>query len=561
MPPTTTRPATPTTDAQLFQATGEAKAWPFEEARRLIQRLDKIPGAKDKTVLFETGYGPSGLPHIGTFGEVARTSMVRHAFEVLTGGARSTRLVCFSDDMDGLRKVPGNVPNGDMLAQHLERPLTSVPDPFGKFESFAHHNNAMLRDFLDRFGFEYEFLSATECYRSGLFDATLLRMLEVYDKVLDIILPTLGPERRATYSPFLPVSPTSGKVLQVPMIERNPKAGTIVYIDPDSGQKQETKVTGGAVKCQWKADWAMRWTALGVDYEMAGKDLIDSVTLSSKICRALGATPPEGFNYELFLDDKGEKISKSKGNGITIEEWLTYAAPESLSLYMFQKPKTAKRLYFDVIPRAVDEYLAFLAAYPRQDGKARLDNPVWHIHSGHPPAAELPITFALLLNLVAASNAHDKAVLWGFIRRLAPDADATSHPLLDELAGYAVNYYDAFVRPKKKFRRPDDVERAALAALGSALAKAPPGANAEALQGIIYDVGRAIPRYQDLTAKGATAEKPGVSSTWFNAIYNVLLGEEKGPRFGSFIELYGVAETRALIDRAVKGELATSDAT
>lgn len=561
MPRPTTRPAPPAIEAEISKAAGEAKAWPFEEARRLIQRLDKMPGGKDKAVLFETGYGPSGLPHIGTFGEVARTSMVRQAFEVLTGGERKTRLVCFSDDMDGLRKVPGNVPNGDMLSQYLERPLTSVPDPFGKFESFAHHNNAMLRDFLDRFGFEYEFLSATQCYRSGLFDATLLRMLEVYDKVLDIILPTLGPERRATYSPFLPVSPTSGKVLQVPMIERNPKAGTIVYIDPDSGQKQETKVTGGAVKCQWKADWAMRWTALGVDYEMAGKDLIDSVTLSSKICRALGATPPEGFNYELFLDDKGEKISKSKGNGITIEEWLNYAAPESLSLYMFQKPKTAKRLHFDVIPRAVDEYLAFLAAYPRQDGKARLDNPVWHIHTGHPPAAELPITFALLLNLVAASNAHDKAVLWGFIRRLAPDADAKSHPLLDDLAGYAVNYYDAFVRPKKKFRLPDDVERTALAALGSALATAPAGASAEALQGIIYDVGRAIPRYQDLTAKGATPEKPGVSSTWFNAIYNVLLGEEKGPRFGSFIELYGVAETRALIDRALKGELATSAAT
>jgi lysyl-tRNA synthetase class 1 len=356
-------------DVALPTALVEAKSWPFEEARRLIARLEKLKGGAEKTVIFETGYGPSGLPHIGTFGEVARTSMVRHAFETLTKGKWQTRLICFSDDMDGLRKVPTNVPNQAMLHAALDKPLTTVPDPFGKFESFAHHNNAMLRDFLDRFGFAYEFMSATEAYKAGQFDETLLRMLKAYDKVMDIILPTLGPERRATYSPFLPVSPHSGRVLQVPMIERHPKKGTIVYIDPYTGEKEETPVTGGRVKCQWKADWALRWTALGVDYEMAGKDLIESVTLSSKICRALGGIPPEGFNYELFLDDKGEKISKSKGNGLTIDEWLRYASPESLSLFMFQKPKSAKRLYFDVIPRAVDEYLQLLAAYPRQDAK------------------------------------------------------------------------------------------------------------------------------------------------------------------------------------------------
>ena len=380
-------------------------------------------------------------------------------------------------------------------------------------------------------------------------------MLEAYDKVMDIILPTLGPERRATYSPFLPVSPRSGRVLQVPMIERHPKKGTIVYLDPETGEKVETPVTGGRVKCQWKADWAMRWTALGVDYEMAGKDLIESVTLSSRICKALGGTPPEGFNYELFLDDKGEKISKSKGNGLTIEEWLRYASPESLSLFMFQKPKSAKRLYFDVIPRAVDEYLQLLAAYPRQDAKARLDNAVWHVHSGQPPSTELPVSFALLLNLVAASNAHDKDVLWGFIRRHVPGASPEAFPLLDRLAGYAVRYYEDFVRPAKRYRAPDEVERGALAALSDALAQARPGASADELQGILYDVGRSVPRYQDFEAKGATPEKPGVSNAWFNAIYEVLLGESKGPRFGGFIELYGVAETRALIDKALKGEL------
>ncbi len=535
----------------------EARAWPFEEARRLIKRLDALAGGKDKTVVFETGYGPSGLPHIGTFGEVARTSMVRHAFEVLTEGRRKTRLICFSDDMDGFRKVPGNVPNQEMLANYLDVPLSRVPDPFfeadgdmpsgnraaGKFESFAHHNNARLRRFLDQFGFEYEFFSATEAYTSGMMDATLLRMLEVYDKVMEIILPTFGPERRATYSPFLPISPRTGKVLYVPMVERNASKGTIVYIDPDTGEKVETTVTGGAVKCQWKADWALRWTALGVDYEMAGKDLIDSVTLSSKICRALGGTPPEGFNYELFLDENGQKISKSKGNGLTIEEWLTYASPESLSLYMFQKPKTAKRLYFDVIPRAVDEYLTFLAKYPAEEPKGRLENPIWHIHSGHPPAAELPISFGLLLNLVSASNAHDKAVLWGFIRRHAPDATAERYPLLDQLVGYAIAYYDAFVKPEKTFRAPTPEERTALEALDAALADAPAEAGAEQLQNIVYEAGKANGFADSLRQ-------------WFQAIYEVLLGQTQGPRFGSFIELYGVAETRALIGKALKGELA-----
>jgi len=549
---------TPPTEPASSAALADVKAWPFEEARRLITRLDKLKGGKDKTVIFETGYGPSGLPHIGTFGEVARTSMVRHAFEVLTKGERTTRLICFSDDMDGLRKVPGNVPNQEMLQAYLNMPLTRVPDPFGKFESFAHHNNAMLRDFLDRFGFSYEFMSATEAYGSGLFDETLLRMLKVYDEVMDIILPTLGPERRATYSPFLPVSPRTGRVLQVPMIERQPKKGTVVYLDPDTGEKVETPMTGGHVKCQWKADWALRWTALGVDYEMAGKDLIESVTLSSKICKALGATPPEGFNFELFLDDKGEKVSKSKGNGLTLEEWLRYANPESLSLFMYQKPKTAKRLYFDVIPRAVDEYLQLLAAYPGQGERERLDNPIWHIHSGEPPAAELPITFALLLNLVAASNAHDKDVLWGFIRRHAPETSPQTHPLLDHLAGYAVRYYEDFVKPKKRFRAADEVERDALAKLSKALGKAGSGAGADELQTILYDVGRSVPRYQDFKAKGATPEKPGVSSAWFSSIYEILLGESRGPRFGSFIELYGVEETRALIDKALKGDLTSA---
>jgi lysyl-tRNA synthetase class 1 len=538
-------------------ASANSKAWPFEEARRLIKRLDRLPGGAEKTVIFETGYGPSGLPHIGTFGEVARTTMVRHAYQLLTDGKRKTRLICFSDDMDGLRKVPTNVPNQAMLQQHIDEPLTRVPDPFGKFESFAHHNNAMLRDFLDRFGFDYEFYSATECYTSGRFDATLLKMLAVYDKVMDIILPTLRTERQATYSPFLPVSARTGKVLQVPMIARDVKAGTITYVDPETGEKVETPVTGGRVKCQWKADWAMRWTALGVDYEMAGKDLIESVTLSSKICKALGGTPPEGFNYELFLDEHGEKISKSRGNGLTIENWLTYATPESLSLFMFQKPKSAKKLYFDVIPRAVDEYLHFLSSYPNQDAKQQLDNPIWHIHAGTPPKPELPITFGLLLNLASVSNAENKDVMWGFLRRYAQGATPENNPILDRLSEYAIRYFDDFVRPTKKFRSPDAVEAEALAKVDAALAALPEDAGADQIQNALLDVGRAIPRYQDAT-KVSPSGGPGVKLDWFQAIYETLLGQQRGPRLGTFIALYGIPEMRALIAKALSGALANA---
>jgi len=533
----------------LRELAEQSNAWPFEEARKIVARLKKTP--KD-VVIFETGYGPSGLPHIGTFGEVARTTMVRHAFRMLTGDSIKTRLISFSDDMDGLRKVPDNVPNRDMMAGHLGKPLTRVPDPFSnEYPSFGAANNARLRAFLDRFGFAYEFASSTDYYCSGRFDETLLRMLAAYDSVMEIILPTLGPERRATYSPFLPISPRSGIVLQVPMIERNVAKGTVVYIDPDTNEKVETPVTGGHVKCQWKADWAMRWVALGIDYEMAGKDLIDSVKLSSEICRALGANPPEGFNYELFLDDKGQKISKSRGNGLTIDEWLRYASPESLSLFMYREPKAAKRLYFDVIPRHVDEYQQHLDAYQRQDGKQRLANPVWHIHSGNPPKLDMPITFAMLLTLVSSSNAENAETLWGFIGRYRPGVTSQTHPHLDALVSYAIHYYRDFVLPTKTFREPSEVERVALTDLRDALAQLPANANAEQIQDVVYEIGRREP-FLDKSGKGKTKDgKPGVSLEWFNMLYQVLLGQEKGPRFGSFAAVYGLQNTVEMIDGAL----------
>ncbi|WP_232628187.1 lysine--tRNA ligase [Methylobacterium sp. Leaf118] len=544
-------------DPDILEAAASAAAWPFEEARKLVARLERKPKAE---ILFETGYGPSGLPHIGTFGEVARTSMVRHAFRVLTKDAVPTRLIAFSDDMDGLRKVPDNVPNRAALAEALNLPLTKVPDPFGTHESFGHHNNAELRRFLDAFGFEYEFRSATECYRSGVFDDALRLVLDRYDAVMAIMLPSLRAERSASYAPFLPIHPVTGHVMQVAIDEVRPSAGTIVWRDPATGEAYETPVTGGHAKLQWKPDWAMRWVALGIDYEMAGKDLIDSVKLSGQIARALGAEPPEGFNYELFLDEKGQKISKSKGNGLTIDEWLTYATPESLALFMYNKPREAKRLFFDVIPRHVDEYDNFLGRYAGQEAKHQLGNPVWHLHRGAPPAVETideagtTLSFGMLLNLVAVANAENEAVLWGFIRRYAPTVGPDTHPRLASLVTRALAYYRDFVRPQKQYRAPTEEEAAALRDLSQTLTEHEDSTDPEALQAIVYEVGRR--HFPDLSGKAKSPDgRHGVAKTWFASIYNVLFGEAQGPRFGSFIALYGVPGTRALIEKALSGAL------
>jgi lysyl-tRNA synthetase class 1 len=516
------------------------KAWPFEEAAKLAARLGQAGAARAGTpALFETGYGPSGLPHIGTFGEVARTSWVRHAYTVLTGGP--TRLIAFSDDMDALRKVPDNVPNKEMLHAHLGRPLTRIPDPFGTHDSFGAHNNARLRAFLDGFGFEYEFASSTDYYTSGRFDAALLRVLERHEEIVAVILPTLGAERQATYSPFLPIHPRTGVVMQVRIERLDPAAGTIAWRDPEDGAWFETPVTGGACKLQWKADWAMRWHALGVDYEMSGKDLIDSVRLSGRICRILGSEPPVGFTYELFLDEHAQKISKSKGNGLSVEEWLRYAPPESLAQFMYNAPQRAKRLYFDVIPRATDEYLANAEKARIQSPQDAMTNPAWHIHAGHvPDSATSPLSFAMLLNLASVVNAESPEILWGFIRRYNPHASPEAMPFLAKLVGYALAYYRDFVRPRKHYRAPDATERAALADLAATLAKLDPATPAEDIQNAIYEVGKRH-AFPELRA-------------WFGCLYQVLLGQEEGPRFGQFVALYGIRETVALIEAALARE-------
>lgn len=512
----------------------ESKAWPFEEARKLLKRY--AGGAPDKGhVLFETGYGPSGLPHIGTFNEVLRTTMVRHAFEALSD--IPTRLIAFSDDMDGLRKVPDNVPNKEMLAQHLGKPLTRIPDPFGKFESFAHHNNAILRDFLDRYGFEYEFLSATECYTSGRFDDALKLVLKHYDDIMGIMLPTLRKERQATYSPVLPISRKSGIVLQVPVTVVDADAGIVRF--EDEGETVEQSILSGTAKLQWKVDWAMRWVALGVDYEMSGKDLIDSVTQSSKICRALGARPPEGFNYEMFLDEKGEKISKSKGNGLSMEEWLTYGPEESLAFYAYREPKKAKSLHMGVIPRAIDDYWQFRGNWKDQALKERLGNPVHHVHNGQVPEETLPVTFGLLLNLVGVMGEASKVQVWGYLGNYVADADPARYPALNRLIDYALAYHRDFIAPTLKRRAPTSNEVEALKDLDARLAVLPADADAESIQNEVYSVGK--------------VEAYGFESLrdWFKALYETLLGQEQGPRMGSFIALYGIANSRKLIAEAL----------
>jgi len=521
---------------ELRALSENAKAWPFQEAKALLKRVGGKSGDKGY-ILFETGYGPSGLPHIGTFGEVARTSMVRHAFSMMSD--LPTRLFAFSDDMDGLRKVPDNIPNREMVSAHLGKPLTSIPDPFGTHDSFGHHNNARLQAFLDEFGFDYEFVSSTECYTAGKFDDALRNVLANYDAIMAVILPTLGAERQATYSPFLPVSTETGVVLQVPVVERDEAAGTIVYQHED-GRKVETPVTGGHCKLQWKADWAMRWAALDVDYEMSGKDLIDSVKLSGQICRILGGRPPVGFTYELFLDENGEKISKSIGNGLSVEEWLRYAPPESLGQFMFQKPKTAKRLYFDVIPKNVDEYLQHLSNLPGQDPQKQIENPVWHIHQGKPPHEDAHLSYNILLNLASVCHTEDKAVLWHFISRYRPDATAETAPILDGLVARAINYYQDFIKPQKKYRKANPDELAALRDLRETLDGLPADADAELIQTEIYEVGKRHP-FESLKA-------------WFRCLYEILLGQEQGPRMGSFIALYGMSETKTLLDQALAGE-------
>ena len=523
-------------DQKLFDS---LKSWPFKEAQKIIDRFGGLKNFSkpDKNfVLFETGYGPSGLPHIGTFGEVVRTSMVINAFEALVDC--DTELITFSDDMDGLRKIPENVPNKEMLQQYIGKPLTSIPDPFEKYESFGHHNNAKLRTFLDQFEFDYKFISSTEKYKSGDFDSTIISILENYEKIISIILPTLRFERKQTYSPFLPISPVNGEVLQVKIDEYRPQSNSIVYTDPINNKKTETEVTKGNCKLQWKVDWAMRWMSLDVDYEMCGKDLIESVELASKICQCMKKIPPVNLIYEMFLDEKGEKISKSVGNGISVDQWLRYASPESLSFFMFQKPRSAKKLFFDIIPKSIDEYYSFLKKYHQNKNVHDFDNPVWHIHKGKPPSFESEINFNSLINLVSICNSTNKNVIWSFVKEYEPSLNHKENSTFDKLIKFAINYYIDFVLPNKQYVKINDNNKAIFQDIVELLKSIDTKLTSEEIQTQIYEIGK----------------KHNFSNLrdYFKLVYQVLLGQEQGPRLGSFIKLYGIKKTCDLIEEILQ---------
>ena len=518
-------------DVNLIQSTS---SWPFVEIRKLLKERKELIKSKNK-IVFQTGYGPSGLPHIGTFGEIARTTMMINALNHIQ--KIDTDLITFSDDMDGLRKVPDNIPNSKILTENLGKPLTSIPDPFNKFDSFGKHNNEMLKDFLNKFNFKFNFKSSTENYKGGKFNESLMRVLEKYDEIMETILPTLRSERKKTYCPFLPICPTTGKVLEIPLLEMNKKKGIVVF--DNNGKKLETEIKNGNCKLQWKVDWAMRWFTFDVDFEMYGKDLTESAILSNKICRTLGKKPPNGFAYELFLDEKGEKISKSKGNGISIEQWLRYASPESLSLYMYQNPTRAKKLYSDVVPKAVDEYLSLIETFPKQKLSEQLLNPVWHVHNGNPPKEKIVMTFSMLLNLVGSSNAENKEILWKFIQRFHQDIKPENYTILDQLTKYAINYFKDKVEPKKKYKVPNEIEIRGLSNLAKKLELVTQDSKPEDIQTIIYSTGKENGYEKKLRE-------------WFILIYEVLFGSEDGPRMGFFISFFGVKETIKLIKEKIK---------
>ena len=518
-------------DKDLIQSTS---SWPFVEIRKLLKERKDLIKTKGR-IVFQTGYGPSGLPHIGTFGEVARTTMMINALNHIE--KIDSDLITFSDDMDGLRKVPDNIPNDKVLHDNIGKPLTSIPDPFGKFDSFGKHNNEMLKEFLKKFNFKFNFKSSTENYKNGTFNESLKRVLEKYDEIMSIILPTLRDERRKTYCPFLPICPDTGKVLEIPLVEMDKKRGKVIF--DNKGKKIETDILNGNCKLQWKVDWAMRWFTFDVDFEMYGKDLTESAILSNKVCKVLGKRPPNGFAYELFLDEKGEKISKSKGNGISIEQWLRYATPESLALYMYPNPKRAKKLYSEVVPKAVDEYLSLIDKYPSQTKREQISNPIWHIHKGNPPNEKIIMPFSMLLNLAGSSNAKNKEILWKFINRFHKDIKPENHQILDELTELALNYFKDKVEPNKKYKKPSKEEKIALENLVKSLKLITQNSKPEDIQTAVYTVGKENGYEKNLR-------------DWFKLIYEVIFGEQDGPRMGFFISFFGLQETIKLINDKLK---------
>ena len=514
------------------------KSWPFKEAERIIKARERTQA--NGPALFQTGFGPSGLPHIGTFAEVARTTWVRRAFEYLSG--EETRLYAFCDDQDGLRKVPDNLPNQEMLQANLGKPLCDIPDPYGCCESFSHHMIGNLERFLDTFEFDYTLKRSSDAYRSGEFNNGLAILLDKVEDVLDIILPTMKEENRAAWSPFFPRCETCGRVNTTRVTAYNKSEKTIDYtcdIDLGNvagcGHAGTSSVLGGASKMGWKIDWALRWYCYGVDYEMYGKDLIPSAELSAKIVRLMGGRPPQGLFYELFLDEMGEKISKSKGNGVSIEQWLEYAPIDSLAHFIFREPRQAKKLFFNMIPKTMDEYLDHLRKYPSVADEKKPDTPLWHIHNRgrQVPSYNSSINFSTVNNLVSALGNPTRDLLISYLARY--DEKSTTYPdVIDGLIEKGLKFYEDHILPTKQYRTPTATERPLFEQLAETLKSLGIEEKTEKeLQGLVFD----IARDNDTDPK-----------TFFAAIYQVLLGQERGPRFGTFAKLVGIERVLSLIE-------------
>jgi lysyl-tRNA synthetase class 1 len=513
-------------------------SWPFKEAQTLQKRFKAPP---DKPVTFETGFGPSGLPHIGTFAEVARTTWVQRAFEHLSGW--ETRLIAFSDDMDGLRKVPLNMPQPDMLAEHLGKPLCYIPDPFGQDESYSAHMNRKLQEFLDAYGFTYQFQSSQEAYERGDFDEGLAILLQKVEQVRAIILPTLGQDKRADWSPFFPICQKCGRIYSTRVIGYHPEDNTIDYVCDQPigsaagcGDKNTISILGGQVKVGWKVDWALRWYAYDVGYEMYGKDLIDSARLSGQITRLMSKQPPNGFFYEMFLDEEGRKISKSVGKGLTVNGWVSYAPLESLLHYLFQNPRRAKRLFWDVVPKSVDDYLADLRQYPSLDETKKPDQAIWHIFNlgRNVPAYDAGINFSLVNNLVSALGTDQAELTYEYLKRYDPST-ANHEDMVRDLVQKSINYYRDFILPGKQYRLPTEAERQLLQAARDRLSNFESDDEND-LQTIPFDIAR---------------ENDIPPAKVFQAFYQVVLGQERGPRFGTFARLVGKEKLLLLLDKAL----------
>jgi lysyl-tRNA synthetase class 1 len=520
----------------------EPGSWPFIEAQKIAARVKKqdLPDP----IVFETGFGPSGLPHIGTFAEVARTVFVKNAFEHLTG--RPAVIYAFCDDMDGLRRVPKNLPNQDRLAEHLGKPLSAIPDPFGCCESYSDHMENELVKLLNHYKFDYQLKSSTREYKSGVFNPGLHLILENAEPIKQIIIPTLKEENRENWSPFFPVCANCGRIYTTRVTGYFPEQDTISYECVESfgdefkvqgcGHKQETSILDGAVKVGWKVDWALRWFSYQVTYEMYGKDLIDSALQSGRIKRLLGGWPPEGMTYEMFLSEEGKKISKSIGEGLSIDTWLKYAPIESLLYYLFQNPRKQRRLYFDIIPKNVDEYLAELVRYPGLSEKDKSDSVLWQIErSGHDvPVYTSGINFSLINNLISGMGSDNKNLLLDYLKRYDPKVSENKKTVSD-LLDSGLNYFRNFIEPQKKYRKPTREEAEILKELKSRLDQYK-GEDEDEIQAMVFDVAR---------DKGI--EPPDL----FKTIYQVLLGQDRGPRFGTFTKLIGKDRMKDLIQEKI----------